>query len=138
MFFPLARWQELPMHTRLALAQQFGIHKSGSVHVIDSRIVQDGYTLQEIQNKLTPDAVREWTGSTVEDINELWDEMVAKAEGRTVTVIDDGAVEKEVETAIQPEVSVEEPVAVPNFQPKKTVSKKLGAVKTKRVYKKRK
>lgn len=69
MAFLYSRWLALPLSTRVKIATELGIAKTGSTHVVDNRVESDGYSINTVEAAL--------------EANESnWDEIVARAEGR--------------------------------------------------------
>jgi len=84
MNFLYSHWLVLPITTRHKIAEAFGIQKKGSTEVVQNVIKSDGFLIQDIELKLTPEAMRNYVGSNSEDMMWLWKAMVDKAEGREV------------------------------------------------------
>lgn len=78
----------LPIGSRVAIAAQFGIAKTGSTHVVGDRIQDDGYKIQDIDNALTSEAMKEFLGVEHADHEALFDLLIAKFE-KGVTPIPD-------------------------------------------------
>lgn len=79
--FSYAKWRTLPMHVRNDIAVQFGIPKSGTTHVDSNQIVSDGYKVEDIDAKLTPEAIQEYVGVINSDMEVVWDMMIDKVQG---------------------------------------------------------
>lgn len=103
--FSYAKWRTLPMHVRNDIAVQFGIPKSGTTHVDSNQIVSDGYKVEDIDAKLTPEAIQEYVGVENSDMEIVWDMMVDKIQGN-----------EPVEPTVSPEEQVEE-IAIPASEP---------------------
>lgn len=69
------------MHVRNDIAVQFGIPKSGTTHVDSNQIVSDGYKVEDIDAKLTPEAIQEYVGVINSDMEVVWDMMIDKVQG---------------------------------------------------------
>lgn len=70
MAFLYSRWLALSLSTRIAIAKELGIAKNGSTHVQDNVVVSDGYNIKTVEDAL-------------EAHDKEWDDIVARAEGRT-------------------------------------------------------
>lgn len=81
-----SKWTGLPLHTRQEIARVFGIAKVSPTHVQDDRIVSDGYKIEDVENALSEDALRKFTGSSSKDFLQLFDLTVAKVEGKVLPV----------------------------------------------------
>lgn len=81
MAFLYSRWLALPLSTRVKLATEFGIAKTGSTHVVDNRVESDGYNINTVE-------------AALEAHENDWDEIVAKAEGRMVVKVDEKFLEE--------------------------------------------
>lgn len=110
------KWSMLPMHTRMKIAETFGISRSGNTHVADNRILSDGYHFGEIESHLTVKFLQDYTDSGSTDFDVLWSEMLDKLEGKT-KVIEDGVTEKTVH-------EIPETKDVPEVKPKRKYNKK--------------
>jgi len=53
-----SRWLELPLLTRVKLAEQFGIPKTGATEVFSNVVMKDGYAIKDIEEKLTLEAMQ--------------------------------------------------------------------------------
>lgn len=53
-----SRWLELPLLTRVQLAEQFGIPKTGATEVSSNIVVKDGYAIKDIEDKITLEAMQ--------------------------------------------------------------------------------
>ena len=82
MLFLYGRWLELPITTRVQIADRFGIIKRGSTEVFENRIVNDGYVITEIEGALNIDALQKYLAVEDTDMLILWDKMLARIEGR--------------------------------------------------------
>jgi hypothetical protein len=77
-----SQWLALPIHTRIKIADQFGILKKGSTHVVNNEVQSDGYLIKEVESALSIEALQAYTGTTIKDHAGLFDLLVAKIEGR--------------------------------------------------------
>ncbi len=84
MIFLYSHWLRLPIATRHALARAFNIQKKNPTHVVDDVVRDDGYVLGDIESALTATAMSAYTGLPYSDAEQLWNDVVAKAEGRVV------------------------------------------------------
>ncbi len=75
-------WHGLPLSARVKICDAFGIAKIGPTHVFDNRIVSDGFKFQDIEKRITVEALQAYTGSKEKDFNTLWNLMADKLEGR--------------------------------------------------------
>lgn len=87
MTFLYSHWLQLPLSTRQTIAEAFGIPRSHSIEVSDNRVVKDGYTVQDVEVKLTLEKLQAYTGSETADMPTLWELMVCKAEGREMPTV---------------------------------------------------
>lgn len=81
--FLYGNWMRLPIITRLKLAEQFGITKTGSVHVIDHTIQSDGYPIESVEKALNLTAIKTYLETEENDMSVLWDMLIDKIEGKT-------------------------------------------------------
>lgn len=80
MIFLYSKWVSLTLGMRSQIATVFGIAKSGSTHVQDNVVVQDGYKVADVENALSLQALRNFTGLSSDDFPILWDAMITKVE----------------------------------------------------------
>lgn len=115
------------MHVRNDIAAQFDIPKSGTTHVDSNVIVSDGYKVEDVEAKLTPDAMKEFVGVEHTDPETLWDLMVAKIQGEETSN------ESVVETPVvaEPEVDMQTPSAVETPEPAEESKKPTRKTKSK-------
>lgn len=59
-------WLELPQSTRVKLASDFNLVRSGSSEVIDHRVVSDGYTFRDLQ-KISVELMRSYLNITSDE-----------------------------------------------------------------------
>lgn len=81
--FLYSHWVGLSLPTRIAIARQFGIAKTGSTHVVGDRIQDDGFKIQDVENALNIDKIQEFLGVEQTDMNTLFTLLVAKIENPT-------------------------------------------------------
>lgn len=80
-------WTRLPIQTRNAIAVNFGILKKGSTEVFNNEIKSDGYSLADIESKLTVTALQAFLSSGETDIIQLWEKLIARIEGREPVIV---------------------------------------------------
>lgn len=76
--FLYSHWRALPISTRNKIATVFGIAKTGSIHVSNNHVVDDGYQIENVERALNIDALQQYTGSESSDFDELWQLMMQK------------------------------------------------------------
>ncbi len=81
-----SNWLALPINTRHVLAQAFHIVKKNPTHVVDNLVRDDGYPIGDVERALSLDAMKEYAGTDSNSIELLWAAVVAKAEGRELSV----------------------------------------------------
>lgn len=72
----------LPITTRHRIAEAFGIQKKGATEVANNEVVKDGYIVGDIDSALSKVKMQNYTGVITNDDAELWNAVVAVAEGR--------------------------------------------------------
>lgn len=72
-------WMSLDKHIRTILAKQFNLARTGPVEVIDSHVVTDGHTNEDLK-AITIEAMREYVGKEG-SLMGLWELTVLKAQG---------------------------------------------------------
>ena len=82
------QWAELSLATRVKIAGQFGIKKTGPTEVFANTIKSDGYAIKDIEMALTIPALQKFLGTTETDHTLLWNCMVDKIEGREMKIVD--------------------------------------------------
>lgn len=93
---------KLPLSTRATLAKEFGVAKVLPTHVSDNVVVQDGYKIEDVERSImTIEALQSYIPSKEKEFLTLWENTVAKAEGRYVQT---GITEKMVEEISAPSV----------------------------------
>lgn len=75
-------WLALEITTRIKLANEFGILKVGSTHVVNNAIQSDGYLIKDIESKLNLVSIQNYLGTRETDLSILWNMLVDKIEGR--------------------------------------------------------
>jgi len=75
----------LPLTTRMKLAQEFGIPKTGSTHVANNMIQSDGYDLHHVEKALNLSAIQIYLKTTETNMDVLWNNLIDTIEGRTPT-----------------------------------------------------
>lgn len=76
-----SKWLELPFATRVKLAEIFDLKRVGAVEVASNQVVKDGYSLKELEEKITTDTMQAYldTFDGGEDDDILFDLVVEKA-----------------------------------------------------------
>ena len=88
-----SRWMALSLPIRQQIAEQFGIAKTGPTHVVDNQIKDDGYKIQDIENALSSDAMKDFLGVEKADHAALFDLLIAKFEKGVTPIADDAPIE---------------------------------------------
>lgn len=70
------KWLELPLQTRVRIANEFGIIKRTSTHVFDNVVQSDGYDIKEVEQALNLNALQQKLDTTETDLNILWEWLV--------------------------------------------------------------
>lgn len=86
MSFPYGHWMKLPINTRIAIATQFGIAKTGQTHVSNNEIVADGYSYKDLEENLKLAKLQDFLGSKETDYSVLWGWLVELMEGKTPNI----------------------------------------------------
>lgn len=73
-------WLALSLTTRHKIADQFGIIKTGSTHVVDNQIKDDGFKIQDVENALNLIALQTFLETNETDMQKLFSEVVFRAE----------------------------------------------------------
>ena len=95
---PLQRWIELNWQIRTQLAKDLNVSKSKDTVLMDGKVVSDGRTQDDIDNSLTVEALQEYTGSSSENIFELFEKAISKAE-YVIYMKDDKNIKEDVKVA---------------------------------------
>ncbi len=66
------------MAQRIAIATQFGISKTGSTHVSNNEIADDGYKVVDIETGLSRENLQNFLETDETDLETLWNFMLAK------------------------------------------------------------
>ncbi len=74
--FLYSHWLSISLSDRAQLAHKLGIKKVRSTHVSNNVVVDDGYNIKDIEDKLTIESLQGITGSTSTDTKVLLDEAV--------------------------------------------------------------
>lgn len=129
--FLYSNWLRLPIDTRHKIADIFKIKKSGGTEVVSNEIVKDGYSVHDIDAAVTKEALQQYLGSTQENFQWLWEDMINKVEGKplaheettaTITAateeqpLDIADEKEEIEMPLAPNLSTET-TAVSGFVP---------------------
>lgn len=83
--FLYSRWCDLDISIRNKIANNFNIQKKNSTHVVDNVIQNDGYVVKDIEEALNIDAIQKYVGRSETDMAVLWDLLIAKIEGNTIS-----------------------------------------------------
>jgi len=77
-----SKWLDLPITTRIKIAEQFGIVKRGSTEVFNNTIKSDGFLIKEIETALAVGALQNYVDEPKEtDLVVLWNLMLNKING---------------------------------------------------------
>ena len=113
-------WLQLPINTRHALAHAFKINKKNPTHVVDNMVRDDGYPIGDVERALNMEAMQEYVGTASTSEELVWAAVVAKAEGREVTI----SQTVDVSSVVNPDTIVEtSPIPTPK-RPKRVIKKK--------------
>jgi hypothetical protein len=63
-------WLDLPMFVRQIVAKDFKMLRSSYTHVVDNKLVSDGYTVEDL-SKISIEELQKRTGSTSDDFMKL-------------------------------------------------------------------
>ncbi|KUK99143.1 MAG: hypothetical protein XE08_0220 [Parcubacteria bacterium 32_520] len=77
---PVESWVNLNWKIRTKLAIDLNVPKSSDVVLIDNKVLSDGRTQQDLNNSITVETLQEYTKSNNDDIFELFQKAVEKAE----------------------------------------------------------
>lgn len=77
---PVQSWLMLNWKVRTKLANDLNIPKSSDVVLMDNEVLSDGRTQQDLNCSITVEALQEYTKSNIDDIFELFQKAVEKAE----------------------------------------------------------
>lgn len=116
-------WVTLPAEVREKLAQEFGLHKSAGVEVVDGVVVCDGYTNEDLM-AITKEMLQSYTDSTEQYFEVLWDNALLKAGYQAKEVLYEITQEEIVENNLEKEVEAGETIQIPVEEPKKKRSKR--------------
>lgn len=107
---------QLPIATKALLAKEFGFSKTGPTHVSDSRVVSDGYKVADVENAMDISAIKKYVGAKdAVSYDDLWNMMIDKVEGRTVSA------------PPEPE-KTSEPITVPVEEPEEIVGEQKTVI----------
>ncbi len=84
-----SKWTDLPLPTRIKIAEIFDVKKVRSTHVAENRILDDGYEIKDIERILAPDTLRVYLNSQSYNPVELFDELVARVNKPEVVVTEE-------------------------------------------------
>jgi len=77
---PVHSWIMLNWKIRTKLANDLNIQKSSDVVLMDNEVLSDGITQQDLNSSITVEALQDYTKSNIDDIFELFQKAVEKAE----------------------------------------------------------
>ncbi|MCK9304938.1 MAG: hypothetical protein M0P27_06025 [Bacteroidales bacterium] len=77
---PVQSWLMLNWKVRTKLANDLNIPKSSDVVLMDNEVLSDGRTQQDLNCSITVESLQEYTKSNIDDIFELFQKAVEKAE----------------------------------------------------------
>lgn len=77
---PVQSWLMLNWKVRTKLANDLNVPKSSDVVLMDNEVLSDGRTQQDLNCSITVEALQEYTKSNIDDIFELFQKAVEKAE----------------------------------------------------------
>lgn len=86
--FLYSQWCELPLTTRIKIADKFGIQKTGSTHVQDNVVVSDGYNMKEVEKYMSQESITSFIGCDFGNIDQNWTAFLEKIEKGDVSVED--------------------------------------------------
>lgn len=75
------QWLNVPLHTRIKIAEQFGIVKKGSTHVVGNEIQSDGYLIKDVETALSKEALQTYLNTPEQDHAVLFNMLVYRMEG---------------------------------------------------------
>lgn len=83
-----SRWLSLPLDIRHKIAAEFNIAKKGATHVVDNKVQNDGFLIEEIETALNRDALQLYLGMMKEkEMEVLWNTLVARMKGEEITIV---------------------------------------------------
>lgn len=126
-----SQWRNLPLSTRQTIAANFGITKKVSIEVFNNEIKSDGFIFEEVEAALTVPAIQRFLDSGEVDMPILWEQLVARIEGREpiIPTITTEAIAAVTEDPVIHTVSTEAPVAAKVDAPAPTKSAKKAKKK---------
>ncbi len=83
MFFSFSTWANLPINTRIKLANHYGVIKKGSTHVMGNEIVSDGYNMKDVEGLLSTLL----TEFPAEDINASIIKALDRIDGKETPIV---------------------------------------------------
>ena len=86
--FLYSSWRNLPISTRIQIAEALGIKKVGPTHVRDNVVESDGYVIGDVEAALNVDKLQAYLGTDERDLNTLFKKLVDKVEGNVDTTVD--------------------------------------------------
>ncbi len=83
--FLYSSWRNLPISTRIQIAEALGIKKVGPTHVRDNYVESDGYVIGDVEAALNVDKLQAYLGTDERDLATLFKMLVDKVEGNVDT-----------------------------------------------------
>lgn len=77
MIFLYSKWLSVPIETRVKIAKQFNIPKTGATWVENNVIKSDGYEIKDIEEKLNVDALQKFLVTDETDMAKLFDMLIS-------------------------------------------------------------
>jgi hypothetical protein len=74
----VAQWLQIPMPIRLRMIGEFGLRRTNGAEVVDGRVVNDGYSESEINEKITMSKMQAFVESKETDFITLVNAVIAK------------------------------------------------------------
>lgn len=75
-------WLQLSTTTKIKLAKEFNISKTGSTHVVNNEVQNDGFLLKDIEGAITRTSLQKYLNVPEEDMTTLWNMLINKIEGK--------------------------------------------------------
>lgn len=77
-------WCQLPLVTRIKIADAFGIKKTSATHVANNYVQSDGYAVKDIEKALNIPTLQAFLETEEKEPRVLWTMLVDKIEGKTI------------------------------------------------------
>jgi len=102
-------WLELPLQTRVKLASDFNLTRSGNSEVVDHRVVSDGYLFQDL-SKISVDLMRSYLNLTDSefDFYKLFNLVLESYEHKNKKGSEDKSTDRSTDEANREEQEVEQ------------------------------